>query len=82
MNFDSSALQPVKLAVRWSELPASVRRHLIERVTDRSITKDDLYKLQFWRELGPDVPERRMVQGFRDLQTGGARSAGADVPFA
>jgi hypothetical protein len=41
----------VKLKVSWRELPQEVRAHLTARLKDRSITADDLYKLQVWIEL-------------------------------
>jgi hypothetical protein len=64
----------VKLTVRWSELPSAVRSHLIERVTDRSITTDDLRKLQFWFELSPDVPDGDWYKDFGSFKLAGRGS--------
>lgn len=40
----------------WDRLPANVRRHLIERMNDRSITIGDLNQLRLWVETHPEVP--------------------------
>jgi hypothetical protein len=45
-----------KLAT-WDQLPAAVRRHLIDRMRDRAITIADMNKLRLWVESAPDVPE-------------------------
>ncbi len=41
----------------WDNLPEGVRRHLIERMRDRSISIADLNRLRLWIESQPDVPE-------------------------
>ena len=48
----------------WSQLPAAVRNHLIERMRDRNITLDDLNKLRLWIESGPEVPEGEWFKDF------------------
>ena len=34
----------------WDNLPAAVRRHLVERMRDRSIGIEDLNQLRLWIE--------------------------------
>ena len=41
----------------WNNLPAALRRHLIERMRDRSIGIADLNELRLWIESKPNVPE-------------------------
>ena len=41
---------------QWSKFPAALRRHLIERMRDRSITLTDLNQLRLWVEANPEVP--------------------------
>jgi hypothetical protein len=42
---------------RWKELPAGVREHLIERMSQRAISVADLKQLRVWIESAPEVPE-------------------------
>jgi hypothetical protein len=48
----------------WSEMPAAVREHLIERMHDRKISLDDLNRLRVWMESNPDVPEGPWYKDF------------------
>lgn len=41
---------------RWDNFPQGVRRHLIERMRDRSISIADLNQLRVWIESQPEVP--------------------------
>jgi hypothetical protein len=41
----------------WSELPAGIRDHLVERMRDRKISLGDLNQLRVWIESRPNVPE-------------------------
>jgi hypothetical protein len=43
--------------IQWTELPTPLRDHLFERLADRKITAEDLYRLKNWREFEPDAPE-------------------------
>lgn len=36
--------------IRWTDLPPTLRQHLFDRVADRQIPAEDLYKLKLWRE--------------------------------
>jgi len=48
----------------WSQMPAAVREHLIERMHDRKIELDDLNRLRVWLESEPDVPEEPWYKDF------------------
>ncbi len=48
----------------WSQMPAAVREHLIERMHDRKIGLDDLNRLRVWLESEPDVPEEPWYKDF------------------
>ena len=50
--------------VTWSEMPAAVRAHLIERMHDRKINLDDLNRLRIWIESAPDVPDEAWYKDF------------------
>lgn len=61
----------MKLKVSWRELPQEVRAHLTARLKDRSITADDLYKLQVWIELDPEVPDGPWYRNFGTFKLAG-----------
>jgi len=42
--------------LQWAKFPGALRRHLIERMSDRSITLSDLNQLRIWVESNPEVP--------------------------
>jgi hypothetical protein len=42
--------------IRWTNLPPSLRQHLFDRVAERRIAAEDLYKLKLWRESEPEAP--------------------------
>ena len=48
----------------WSNFPSSLRKHLIERMRDRSITLADLNQLRLWIESDPDVPDDEWYKDF------------------
>ena len=48
--------------IRWADLPPTLREHLFDRVADRQISAEDLYKLKLWRESEPEAPEGTLVQ--------------------
>jgi len=48
----------------WSELPAGVRNHLVERMRDRRISLEDLNQLRLWIESKPEVPEAEWYKDF------------------
>src|SRR5947207_7605660 len=49
---------------RWTNLPPSLREHLFDRVADRQISAEDLYKLKLWREAEPEAPEGPWYKDF------------------
>jgi hypothetical protein len=42
---------------RWRDLPAGVRKHLTERMSERAISLVDLNQLRIWMQSEPEVPE-------------------------
>jgi hypothetical protein len=48
----------------WTEFPAAVREHLIERMRDRRITLEDLNRLRLWIESDPEVPDGMWYKDF------------------
>ncbi len=40
----------------WDNVPASIRRHLIDRMRDREIGIADLNRHRFWIESRPEAP--------------------------
>jgi hypothetical protein len=48
----------------WSNLPAGVRQHLIDRMRDRSIEIANLNQLRLWIESGPEVPDGDWYKDF------------------
>ena len=48
----------------WDNFPAGVRRHLIDRMRDRSIGIADLNQLRLWIETRPEVPETEWYKDF------------------
>jgi hypothetical protein len=43
--------------IRWTNLPPILREHLFDRVAERQIPAEDLYKLKLWRESEPEAPD-------------------------
>lgn len=35
--------------IQWTDLPPALREHLFDRLRERKITVEDLYKLKLWR---------------------------------
>ena len=50
--------------IQWTNLPASLRDHLFERLREREISVEDLYQLKLWRESAPDAPEGAWYKEF------------------
>jgi hypothetical protein len=48
----------------WDNLPVAVRRHIIERMRDRSISIADLNQLRLWIESKPAVPDGDWYKDF------------------
>ena len=43
--------------IQWTKLPPALRQHLFDRLGERQITVEDLYKLKLWRESEPEAPD-------------------------
>jgi hypothetical protein len=56
----------------WSQLPAAVRDHLVERMRHRKITLQDLNQLRIWIESKPDVAEGAWYKDFGSFKLCGA----------
>ena len=50
--------------IQWFGLPPVLRDHLFERLRERKITADDLYRLKEWRESDPEAPEGPWYKDF------------------
>jgi hypothetical protein len=50
--------------IQWTNLPPALREHLFDRLRERKITVDDLYRLKLWRESDPEAPEGPWFQDF------------------
>jgi len=64
INWDTSSLVSMPQIAIWSQLPAAIRDHLVERMHDRQIGLDDLNQLRLWMESKPDVPEGPWYKDF------------------
>jgi len=50
--------------IHWTDLPAALRDHLLERLRARKISAEDLYQLKLWRESEPEAPEGKWYKDF------------------
>ena len=50
--------------IEWTNLPTEIREHLFDRLRERKITVEDLYRLKIWRESEPEAPEGRWFKDF------------------
>jgi hypothetical protein len=50
--------------IQWTNLPPVLRDHLFERLRERKITAEDLYKLKLWRESAPEAPQGKWYKDF------------------
>ena len=50
--------------IQWTHLPPALRDHLFERLRERTITADDLYRLKVWRESEPEAPDGLWCKDF------------------
>jgi hypothetical protein len=50
--------------IQWTHLPASLRDHLFERLRERKISAEDLYKLKLWRDSQPEAPDGPWYKDF------------------
>ena len=57
--------------IQWTNLPRALREHLFERLEDRHITAEDLYKLKVWRESDPEAPDGEWYKDFGSFKLSG-----------
>ena len=50
--------------IQWTNLPPALRQHLFDRLEQRKITAEDLYKLKLWRESDPEASEGLWYKDF------------------
>jgi hypothetical protein len=50
--------------IQWTDLPPALRDHLFERLRERKISAEDLYKLKLWRESEPEAPDWEWYKDF------------------
>lgn len=50
--------------IRWSDLSPALRAHLFDRLRERRISGEDLYRLKLWRESEPDAPDGPWYKDF------------------
>ena len=49
----------------------ALRQHLFDRLEERQITVEDLYKLKLWRESEPDAPDGPWYKDFGSFKVCG-----------
>ncbi len=49
--------------IQWAALPPALRDHLFDRLCERKISADDVYRLKLWRESEPIAPETFLLRG-------------------
>jgi hypothetical protein len=54
--------------ISWLKLPLPVRQHLIDRMHDWNITKEDIAQLMIWIATNPEVPDGPWFKDFRSLK--------------
>jgi hypothetical protein len=59
-------------AIRFSELPRALWRHLLDRVQQREISLADLGRLQAWVRSGPWAPEGDWYKDFGSFKLCGS----------
>ncbi len=56
----------------WSQIPAGIRQHLVQRMHDRDIGLEDLNRLREWIESRPEVPEGDWYKDFGSFKLCGS----------
>ena len=57
--------------IQWTNLPPTLRDHLFDRLRDRKITGEELYRLKLWRESDRDAPEGVWYKDFGSFKVCG-----------
>ena len=50
--------------IQWTGLLSALRDPLFDRLRERMISAEDLYRLKIWRESEPDAPEGLWYKDF------------------
>ena len=50
--------------IQWTNLPPALRQHLFDRLAERQIRAEDLYRLKLWRESEPEAPDGPWYKDF------------------
>jgi hypothetical protein len=50
--------------IEWTNLPDTIREHLLLRLKERKISAEDVYRLKVWRESVPEAPEGLWCKDF------------------
>jgi hypothetical protein len=54
--------------IRWFNLPRPIRQHLIDRMHDRNITREDLAQLMLRIATNPELPDGPWFKDFRSFK--------------
>ncbi len=57
--------------IEWTNLPPALRDHLFDRLRERKITAEDLYRLKLWRESEPEAPDGLWWRNFGSFKVCG-----------
>ena len=57
--------------IQWTDLPPALRDHLFDRVRERRIDAEDLWRLKVWRESEPDAPDGPWFKDFGSFKVCG-----------
>jgi len=57
--------------IEWRNLPVALRQHLFDRLREREISVEDLYRLKQWRETEPEAPEGFWYKDFGSFKVCG-----------
>ena len=60
--------------IHWENLPAAVQAHLLARMHERGLAKQDLQKLQRWIATNPEVPDGDWYKDFGTFKLAGRGS--------
>jgi hypothetical protein len=50
--------------IEWTNLPPALRDHLFDRMRERNISIEDLYKLRSWQKTSPEAPDGLWYKDF------------------
>jgi hypothetical protein len=57
--------------IQWTDLPPALRDHIFDRVRERRIDAEDLWRLKLWRESEPDAPDGPWFKDFGSFKVCG-----------